>query len=121
MENNNLSISYINEQINIAFERLIGTLTIMSKLKSYESSKNEINEILNLIIDWAVKFQSIHNLSFIDSNEILSVYKRMDLLKDIYLFDTKLGLEGELSDEIVIWIYELMELRKKQIEGEYNE
>ena len=42
----------------------------------------------------------------------------LDALKEKFLFDTNLGLESELSDEIVIWIYELMELRKIQIDRE---
>ncbi len=62
------------------------------------------------------KFQEVQNLSFINSYEILNVYNRLDALKDKFLFDASLGFENELSDEIVIWMYELMELRKTQTE-----
>ena len=118
MNEDRLSDSYIRGKIDIAFARLIGPLAIMNELKSYESSKNEIQNLLSIITKWGAKFQSTQNLSFIKADEILNVYSRLDALKDKFLFDTSLGLESEISDEIVIWIYELMKLRKMQIERE---
>lgn len=118
MNENELKDSDIIGQIDIAFSRLIGPLAIMSELKSYESSHEEIHNLLNIITKWGAKFQSVQNLSFINSNELLNVYNRLDILKDKFLFDVNLGFENELSDEIVIWMYELMNLRKIQIERE---
>ena len=116
MTKKNLKDSDIRGRIDIAFFRLIGPLTIMNELKSYESSKEEIHNLLAIVTKWGVKFQSVQNLSFINSDEILNVYGRLDALKDKFLFDTSLGFENELSDEIVIWMYELIELRKMQFE-----
>jgi len=118
MNENSLKDSDIRGKIDIAFARLIGPLAIMNVLKSYESSQEEIQNLLDIVTKWGAKFQSVQNLFFINSDEILNVYNRLDLLKDKFLFDTSLGLESELSDETVIWIYELMELRKIQIERE---
>lgn len=118
MNEKRLNNADIRGKIDIAFARLIGPLAIMNELKSYESSRKEIQSLLNIITKWGAKFQSTQNLSFINSYEILNVYNRLDALKDKFLFDTNLGFENELSDEIVIWMYELMELRKKQIERE---
>ena len=118
MGKNGFDDSYIRGKIDIAFARLIGSLAIMNELKSYESSHEEIHNLLDIVIKWGTKFQSVQNLSFIKSDEILAVYNRLDALKDKFLFDANLGLESELSDEVVIWIYELMELRKIQIERE---
>ena len=118
MGKNGFDDSYIRGKIGIAFARLIGPLAIMNELKSYESSHEEIHNLLDIVIKWGAKFQSVQNLSFIKSDEILAVYNRLDSLKDKFLFDANLGLENELSDEVVIWIYELMELRKIQIERE---
>ena len=118
MNENRLNDSDIRGKIDIAFARLIGPLAIMNELKSYESSQEEIHNLLNIVTKWGAKFQSVQNLSFINSYEILNVYNRLDALKDKFLFDTNLGFESELSDEIVIWMYELMELRKTQIERE---
>ena len=116
MENNKLKDSEIRGKIDIAFARLIGTLAIMAELDSYSNSHDDIKDLLRTVTKWGAKFQSTQNLSFIDSDTILNTYNRMDALKDKYLFDKYLGLESELSDEIVIWIYEIMELRKIQIE-----
>ena len=118
MNENRLNDSDIRGKIDIAFARLIGPLAIMNELKSYESSQEEIHNLLNIVTKWGAKFQSVQNLSFINSYEILNVYNRLEALKDKFLFDTNLGFESELSDEIVIWMYELMELRKTQIERE---
>lgn len=106
--------------IKIAFYRLIGPLSIMSILDSYKEAHFEIKELLDIITSWAAQFESKQTLSFISREELLNVYNRFDKLKDRFLFDTKLGNENELSDEIVIWMWEIMELRKKQIKGEMN-
>lgn len=118
MKENKLTDSEIRGKIDIAFARIIGPLAIMTELKSYESSQEEIHNLLNIVTKWGAQFQSAQNLSFINSDEILNVYHRLDALKDKFLFDTNLGFENELSDEIVIWMYELMELRKAQMERE---
>ena len=118
MNENNLNNSYIRGKIDIAFTRLIGALAIMNKHKSYENSQKEIQDLLDTITTWGAEFQNIQNLSFINSNKLLNVYNRLDKLKDIYLYNPNLGFESELSDEIVIWMYELMELRKTLIERE---
>ena len=52
--------------------------------------------------------------NFITPNEIIEIYNRMDKIKEDYLYDNTPG--NELSDEIVIWMYEIMKLRKKLIE-----
>ena len=38
-------------------------------------------------------------------------------MRDTIIFDKNFGYESELSDEIYIWYWNLMHLRKKQIEG----
>ena len=116
MDNANLKDSEVRGEIDIAFARLIGPLTIMTELDSYEREHDEIKELLSIVTKWGAKFQSTQSLSFISSDELLDIYKRMDAIKDEFLFDDKLGLESELSDEITIWMYEIMEVRKKQIE-----
>lgn len=103
-------------EIEIAFARLIGPLSIMGALDSYNEAYDEIKELLNIIVEWGAKFEKQQNLFFINPEELLDVYNRLDNLKDQFLFNPNLGNENELSDEIVIWMWELMLLRKKQIE-----
>ena len=116
MNENSLKNSDIRGKIDISFARLNWPLAIMNNLKTNESTQEEIHNKKYNLTKWGAKFQSVQNLSFINSDEILNVYNRLDTLKDKFLFDTNLGFENELSDEIVIWMYELMELRKIQIE-----
>ena len=111
--NDNLKIK---SDIEIAFSRLIGPLAVMNVLDSYKEAHKEINDLLDIIVKWGAEFQLKQNLSFISREDLLDVYYRIDELKDKFLFDTTLGDESELSDEIVIWMMEILELRKKQIE-----
>ncbi len=104
-------------EIETAFNRLIGQIAIMSKLDSYAPDKEELNDLLDIISNWGAKFQLQLNLSFISSEELLDIYNRLDKLKEKYLYESSLGDEAELSDKAVIWMWELMLLRKKQIEG----
>lgn len=107
-------------EIEVAFSRIIGPLSIMNVMGSFKDKHKDINQLLEIIVKWAAEFQANRNLSFIKDNEILNVYERCDELKDKYLFDNNLGDESELTDEIVIWVLELMSLRKRQVEGNDN-
>ena len=110
MESNYKLISKIEN----AFTKLIGSLTIMSKLKHYKKDENEIKSILETIINWCVLFEEKHELSFIDRDNLLKIYNRIEDMSDKYVYDEKIS--DDLADEIRIWILELMELRKYQIE-----
>ena len=105
-------------EIEIAFSRLIGPLATMGSLESYKEAHEEINNLFNIVTKWSADFQLKQTLSFISRDNLLDVYYRLDALKDKFLFDSKLGNESELSDEIVIWIWAIMEMRKRQIEME---
>lgn len=48
----------------------------------------------------------------------VNIYNRMDKIKEEYLYDGSIGSESELSDEMVIWMYEIMKLRKKLYEND---
>lgn len=106
--------------IEIAFARLIGPLSIMSVLNSYKEDFQEIKKILDIVINWGAVFQEENSLNFITSEKLLNIYYKLDSLKDKYLYDDKIGDESELSDEVTIWMWELMKLRKKSIELEDN-
>ena len=80
----------------------------------------KIKKILDTVINWGAVFQEENSLSFITSEKLLDIYYKLDSLKDKYLYDDKIGDESELSDEVTIWMWELMELRKKSIELEDN-
>lgn len=101
-------------EIEVAFARLIGPLAIMNELETYKNIHEELLDLFHVIVKWGTRFQIEKNLDFIIPNEIIEIYNRMDKIKEDYLYDNTPG--NELSDEIVIWMYEIMKLRKKLIE-----
>ncbi len=101
-------------EIEVAFARLIGPLAIMNELETYKNIHEEPLDLFHVIVKWGTRFQIEKNLDFITPNEIIEIYNRMDKIKEDYLYDNTPG--NELSDEIVIWMYEIMQLRKKLIE-----
>lgn len=109
--NNKLGEKAKND-IQIAFARLIGPLTIMNVLDSYKSKHNEIKKLLNIIVCWGAKFELEENLDFIKNDELLNVYERINNLNTEFLYNPRLGNECFLSDEIAIWIRQLVELKK---------
>ena len=106
----------ITNNIQIAFARLIGPLAIMSVLDSYKTKRNEIKKLLDTIVNWGAKFELEQNLDFIKADELLNVYEEINNLNTEFLYNPKLGNESFLSDEIVIWMWQIMELRKELIE-----
>ena len=101
-------------EIEVAFARLIGPLAIMNELETYKNIHEELLDLFHVIVKWGTRFQIDKNLDFITPNEIIEIYNRMDKIKEDYLYDNTPG--NELSDEIVIWMYEIMQLRKNLIE-----
>jgi len=101
-------------ETEVAFARLIGPLAIMNELETYKNIHEELLDLFHIIVKWGTRFQIEKNLDFITPNEIIEIYNRMDKIKEDYLYDNTPG--NELSDEIVIWMYEIMQLRKNLIE-----
>lgn len=121
-KDNNISLNKkkykVQSDIEVAFARLIGPLAIISVLDSYNEEHQEIKKLLKIVVDWGANFQEKGNLNFITSTELLNIYNRLENIKDKYLYNDKIGNESELSDEIVIWMWEIMRLRKILIEFE---
>jgi hypothetical protein len=107
-----------NREIEIAFTRLIGPLATITALESYKEAHKEYEKILSIIIKWSADYMNTRKLSLINHEDLLGVYNKLDNLKGKWLFDANLGEESELSDEVVIWMWEVMELRKLEIENE---
>ncbi len=111
-------------EIEVALTRLIGPLAIMAELKSYNGIRKELLELLSIIVKWGATFQINRNLDFIKEEELINIQDRIEHIKDEYLYRPDIGVESELSDEIVIWMCETMILNKKlkEMKGNfYNE
>lgn len=106
----------LSAQIEIAFYNLIDTLVAMTKHDSYVPDGEVLNNLLKVVLKWQKNFQVQRKLAFISREELLEVYNQFEDLKEKYLYDSSLGNEAELSDKAVIWMWEIMLLRKKQIE-----
>ena len=117
MENNDKKDLYeVESKLYVALTRLIGPLSMMAKLKTYQNDHKEIKQILDKIVEWSTKFQTIRNLDFITPDELLDIYNKLDKLKEKYIFEVDTGNEDELTDEAVIWLSEIMQLRKRLID-----
>ena len=99
--------------IRFAFDRLIGPLATATMYEQFEDKKNDYSKILPIIIKWSSEFEIKKTLVYIDHNEILSVYNKLEELNDELVCE----VDSEISDQIVIWLWSLMVLRKKQIEN----
>lgn len=99
--------------IRFAFDRLIGPLAIATMYEQFEDKKKDYLKILPIIIKWASEFETKKTLVYIDNNEILAIYNKLEELNDELVCE----VDSEISDQIVIWLWSLMELRKKQIEN----
>ncbi len=85
-------------------------------LESYKEAHRDYKELLSIILKWSADYMVTRKLSLIHHEELLDVYNKLEELKTKWLFDAKLGEESELTDEIVIWMWEVMELRKLEME-----
>lgn len=99
--------------IRFAFDRLIGPLATATMYEQFEDKKKDYSKILPIIIKWSAEFETKKTLVYIDHNEILAIYNKLEELNDELVCEVDI----EISDQIVIWLWSLMELRKKQIEN----
>lgn len=63
-------------------------------------------------------FKKTGTLDFITPKELLDIYYEIEDIKDSYLYNSSIGNEGELSDYLSIWMWNLMVLRKDIIDIE---
>ena len=94
------------------FNKLIGYLELIISFDSYKNAREEYEEILITIKKWYEYYNKNKNLIIIEPTKINEMYEKLEDLKTEWLFSKELGNESELSDQVVIWIIELMKLRK---------
>ena len=98
--------------VHLAFDKVIGTLSLVTVLDYYQESRKEYKELLSIILGWAAEYELKKDLSLINHVELLNVYNHLEELNDKYITI----VNSELSDKAVIWFWNLMLLRKAQIE-----
>lgn len=98
--------------IRLAFDRILGPLATATSYEKFKEKQKNYADILLTVIKWSVEFENKKTLVYIDHNEILDVYDKLKELNDEFVCE----VESEISDQIVIWFWSLMVLRKKQID-----
>ena len=106
-------LSYYN--IRFAFDKLLGPLATASEYEEFGDKREEYSDILKIVAKWSCEYEDKKTLIYIDHKEILSVYSKAEELNDDLIANSK----SDISDEILIWLWEIMLLRKKQIDN-YN-
>ena len=108
---NNNNLSYNN--IRYAFDKLLGPLATLSCYSKLGDSRKDYTRILKIVSKWSSEYEEKRTLIYIDHKEMLSVYYKVDEL-NVELLSY---IDSDLTDEIVIWLWEIMLLRKKQIDN----
>lgn len=98
------------------FTKIILYLNDILSFESYSSARDEYIHVLNRVEKWQVEYLKNNSLLDIDSSEMNEIYECLEDLKTKWLFSYDLGSESELSDYVVIWMIELMNLRNKELE-----
>ena len=99
--------------IRFAFDRLIGPLATATVYEEYGDKRKEYSAALSVILRWSADYEKTKTLIYIQREELLSIYYKLEELNNELIYTS----DSEMSDEIVIWLWDLMLLRKKQIEN----
>lgn len=98
------------------FFNIIGYINMILQIKEYEESYEEYNNILKTITTWMINYDKTEKLSLINHKEILDIYKKTENLAAKHVFDISKKDTNEYSDYVANWLWDLMYLRKMEIE-----
>ena len=104
--------------ISNLFVRLIGYINLILQFESYRENYSDYREILNFINKWAVQYEKQRNLKFINTDELVAIYEKADVLQTKYICNDKMGSESEFSDYVLNLIWDLRIVYKKNMEGD---
>lgn len=105
----------IGKEIADTFSKIKNVIKEMFSYQSYNEAYKELNYLLTVFTLWEKTFKKTGTLDFITPKELLDIYYKIE---DRYLYNSSIGNEGELSDCLSIWMWNLMVLRKDIIDIE---
>ena len=108
----------IGKETADTFFKIKNVIKEMCSYQSYNNAYEELNDFLTLFTLWEKNFEKTGTLDFITPKELLNIYYEIEDIKDRYLYNSSIGNEGELSDYLSIWMWNLMVLRKDIIDIE---
>lgn len=111
-------IKDIGKEIADTFFKIKNVIKEMCSYQSYNEAYEELNDLLTVFTLWEKTFKKTGTLDFITPKELLDIYYKIEDIKDRYLYNSSIGNEGELSDYLSIWMWNLMVLRKDIIDIE---
>lgn len=111
-------IKDIGKEIADTFSKIKNVIKEMFSYQSYNEAYKELNYLLTVFTLWEKTFKKTGTLDFITPKELLDIYYKIEDIKDRYLYNSSIGNEGELSDCLSIWMWNLMVLRKDIIDIE---
>lgn len=111
-------IKDIGKEIADTFFKIKNVIKEMCSYQSYNEAYEELNDLLTVFTLWEKNFKKTGTLDFITPKELLDIYHEIEDIKDRYLYNSNIGNEGELSDYLSIWMWNLMVLRKDIIDIE---
>lgn len=111
-------IKDIGKEIADTFFKIKNVIKEMCSYQSYNKAYKELNDLLTVFTLWEKNFEKTGTLDFITPKELLDIYYEIEDIKDRYLYSSSIGNEGELSDYLSIWMWNLMILRKDIIDIE---
>ncbi len=112
---NDQNPSYYN--IRLTFDKIIGNLATATLYKPFNEKQKEYKNILPTVIKWSAEYELKRNLAFINHEKLLELYNKLVDLNDEIGYE----VETEIAEQLVYWYWNLMVLRKSQIEKKRGE
>ena len=106
--------------VHNVFINLLGYITYILNFGSYQESFDDYNDMLSKIVKMAVNYERNQDLSLINFENVIKIYKLADNLQTKYTCNDNMGRESELSDYVLNWIQHLIVLIKNNNEEKEN-
>ena len=92
----------INKKLISDFVDIIGNLTIAISLETLKKSKINYEIVLNELLDWVDYYYKHKNLNIVTYDNSLRIHNLLIEEENNLLFDSNIGMEAMLSDNILI-------------------
>ena len=92
----------INKKLISDFVDIIGNLTIAISLETLKKSKINYEIVLNELLEWVDYYYKHKNLNIVTYDNSLRIHNLLNEEENNLLFDSNIGMEAMLSDNILI-------------------
>ncbi|MDD6418983.1 MAG: hypothetical protein PUF66_02355 [Clostridium sp.] len=92
----------INKKLISDFVDIIGNLTIAISLETLKKSKINYEIVLNELLEWVDYYYKHKNLNIVTYDNSLRIHNLLIEEENNLLFDSNIGMEAMLSDNILI-------------------